>query len=237
MNTPEVSLVFPAYNEAEGMEKAVASALGELAKITASFEIIVAEDGSGDGTDEIAEHLAAAHPEVRHLHSAERLGRGRALTRAFKEAQGAILVYMDVDLATDITQLLALIDAIRGGADIATGSRMLPGSRVKRSTRRSLASWCYNTLIRTLFNTPVHDHQCGFKAFRKRSLMTFIDEVEDNHWFWDTEVLIRGALRGLTVVEIPVDWTEGRGTKVKVLRDSWRMGSKAVKLWWKIHSV
>ena len=236
MTPPEVSLVFPAYNEAEGMERAVTSALEELGKITPSFEIIVAEDGSSDGTDEIADRLAAAHPEVRHLHSTERLGRGRALNRAFKEAQGTILVYMDVDLATDITQLHALIDSIRGGADITTGSRMLPSSRVKRSTRRSLASRCYNTLIRALFNTPLHDHQCGFKAFRKQSLMTFIDEVEDNHWFWDTEILIRGAHRGLNVAEIPVNWNEGRGTKVKLLRDSWRMGSKAIRLWWRIQS-
>ena len=178
------------------------------------------------------DRLAAAHPEVRHLHSAERLGRGRALNIAFKESRGSILVYMDVDLASDITQLRALVDSIRDGADIATGSRMLPGSRVKRSLRRSFASWCYNTLIRLLFHTPVHDHQCGFKAFKRESLMEYMDEVEDTHWFWDTEVLIRGAERGLRVVEIPVEWSEGRGTKVKLLRDSWRMGSAALRLWW-----
>jgi glycosyltransferase AglD len=236
MNT-EVSLVFPAYNEANEIERAVTVALEELAKITPSFEVIVAEDGSTDGTDEVADRLAAAYPTVPHLHSTERLGRGKALNRAFKEARGSILVYMDVDLATDITQLRPLIDSIRGGADIATGSRMLPTSNVKRSARRSLASRCYNTLIRTLFNTPVHDHQCGFKAFSKQSLLTFLDEVEDNHWFWDTEVLIRGARRGLRIAEIPVDWEEGRGTKVKIIRDSWRMGSKALRLWWSLRGA
>jgi glycosyltransferase involved in cell wall biosynthesis len=236
MNLPEVSLVFPAYNEEEGIEKAVTLALEELGKITPSFEIIVAEDGSSDGTGEIANRLSDAHPKVRYLHSTERLGRGRALNRAFKEARGAILVYMDVDLATDIHKLGALIESIRSGADLATGSRMLPDSRVRRSTRRSLASWFYNTLIRTLFRTSVHDHQCGFKAFNRARLIEYLDEVEDNHWFWDTEVLIRGARRGLKVVEVPVDWTEGRGTKVKLLRDSWRMGSKAIHLWWKLNA-
>ncbi len=228
---PEVSLVFPAYNEAEGLGRAVEAALNELRKVSSSFEIIIAEDGSSDGTDAVARRLSTAHPEVRHLHSAERLGRGRALNMAFKESRGTILVYMDVDLASDISQLRALVDSIRGGADIATGSRMLPGSRVKRSTRRSLASWCYNSLIRLLFSTPVHDHQCGFKAFNRARLMEYIDEVEDTHWFWDTEVLIKGVRRGLRVEEIPVEWSEGRGTKVKLFKDSWRMGSKAFHLW------
>ncbi len=229
-------MVFPAYNEAEGIGHAIEAALVELRRVSHSFEIIIAEDGSSDGTDAEADRLAAAHSEVRHLHSTERLGRGRALNIAFKESKGSMLVYMDVDLASDITQLRALIDSIRGGADVATGSRMLPGSRVKRSLRRSFASWWYNALITVLFRTPVHDHQCGFKAFRRESLMGYIDEVEDTHWFWDTEVLIRAAQRGLKVVEIPVEWSEGPGTKVKLLRDSYGMGSKAIHLWWSMHS-
>jgi glycosyltransferase involved in cell wall biosynthesis len=236
MSAPEVSLVFPAYNEAEGIEHAVNTALEELRKITPSFEIIVAEDGSSDKTAEIAGSLASEYPEVQHLHSDERLGRGGALNRAFKETRGTIIVYMDVDLATDITQLGTLINAIRGGADIATGSRLLPESKVKRSARRNLASQSYNTLIRTLFHTPIHDHQCGFKAFNRVRLLEYLDEAEDTHWFWDTEVLIRGARRGLKIVEIPVDWAEGQGTKVKLLRDSWRMGSKALRLWWSLNS-
>ena len=236
MSAPEVSLVFPAYNEAEGIEHAVNTALVELRKITHSFEIIVAEDGSSDETAEKAGRLASEHPEVRHLHSDERLGRGGAFNRAFKDAHGAIIVYMDVDLATDITKLGTLINTIRGGADIATGSRLLPESKIKRSARRNLASQSYNTLIRTLFHTPIHDHQCGFKAFNRARLLAYLDEVEDTHWFWDTEVLIRGASHGLKIVEIPVDWEEGPGTKVKLLRDSWKMGSKAFHLWWSLHA-
>ena len=236
MNDIEVSLVFPAYNEVRDIERSVNAALEELKQITPRFEVIIAEDGSTDGTAEIAKRLAQEHPEVRHIHSADRLGRGGALKRAFKEASGYILVYMDVDLATDIHELSELIDAVRGGADIATGSRLLPDSRVKRSARRSFASQSYNTFIKVLFNTPVHDHQCGFKAFKRESLMGFIDEVEDRHWFWDTEVLIRGARKNLKIIEIPVDWSEARGTKVKLLRDSWRMGSKALGLWWSLHT-
>jgi glycosyltransferase involved in cell wall biosynthesis len=229
---PEVSLVFPAHNEAKDLSRAVETALVELRNETPSFEIIIAEDGSSDGTATVAKDLAAKYTEVHNIHSDQRLGRGKALDVAFKESHGIILVYMDVDLASDIRQLRALVDSIRSGADIATGSRMLPGSRVKRSRRRSFASWWYNSIIRTLFNSPVHDHQCGFKAFNRARLMEYIDKVEDTHWFWDTEVLIRGVRRGLQVVEIPIEWSEGQGTKVKLFKDSWSMGSKALHLWW-----
>lgn len=232
MNDIEVSLVLPAYNEVDRLERAVTIALTKLQEITPSFEILIAEDGSSDGTDMVANKLASLNSVIRHLHSDERLGRGKALNRAFKESRGSILIYMDIDLATDVNKLRPLVDAIRGGADLATGSRTLPGSRVSRSTYRRVASWGYNTLIRVLLRSPVHDHQCGFKAFKKASLFRYINEVEDTHWFWDTEVIVRGVRHGFKVSEIPVDWSEGEETKVKFLRDSWRMASNAFHLWW-----
>lgn len=233
-NSVEVSLVFPAYNEVGGLERAVAVAEGELAKIARTYEIIVAEDGSSDGTAELAERLAKTNPAVRHLHSDERLGRGRALTRAFKESRGEILAYMDVDLSTETSALRTLIDSIRDGWDICTGSRMLSGSVVRRSRTRSLSSWAYNALIRLLFDTGVHDHQCGFKAFNRRSLLAVLAEVEDTHWFWDTEVLAIASRRGYGIREIPVTWVEDRGTTVNLFKDSLNMGFKAFALRWRL---
>ena len=233
-DTVDVSLVFPAYNEVEGLERAVAVAEIELAKIATTYEIIVAEDGSSDGTAELAEHLAQNHAVVRHLHNDERLGRGRALTRAFRESRGEILAYMDVDLSTETSSLRTLIDSIREGWDICTGSRMLSESIVKRSRTRNLSSWAYNSLIRLLFNTGVHDHQCGFKAFNYRSLFAILSDVEDTHWFWDTEVLAIASCRGYRIREIPVTWVEDRGTTVNLLNDSVKMGLKAFALKWRI---
>ncbi len=229
-----VTLVYPAYNESARIEKAVIEALKELVMITDTYEVIIAEDGSSDGTDKIAEQLSEAHKEVRLLHSDERLGRGRALNRAFKQAKGEIIVYMDVDLATDIEYLRPLIYSIRDGNDIATGSRLLPGSKVKRSRRRRMTTWSYNALIRLLFDTSVRDHQCGFKAFNRRRTLEILDEVKDTHWFWDTEVLVIGARHGYRVGEIPINWVEGRETKVDLLGDSLNMGAKALSLWWRL---
>ncbi len=100
-----------------------------LAQITENFEVIVAEDGSTDGSAAFVRDYEMKSPKVRLLHSDTRLGRGTALNHAIREAQGSIVCYYDVDLATDMQHLPELIEAIRSGADIAIGSRLLPNER------------------------------------------------------------------------------------------------------------
>jgi len=232
----EVSIVFPAYNEAGRIEGAVKRAIKAIKGIAQSYEIIIAEDGSTDGTDKIASMLSRRHPFVKHLHSDTRLGRGRALTNAFKSAGGEILVYMDVDLATDIKYLRNLVESIREGYDFATGSRMLPESRVERTLSRKTASKCYNFMVRALLGSKIRDHQCGFKSFKRESLLQVLDEVTANHWFWDTETLVRASQRGYGIKEIPVEWRHKGETKVNLLKDTITMGTQVLKLWWKLNS-
>jgi len=230
----EVSVVFPAYNEAERLENAVEKTIEALRKIASSYEIIIAEDGSTDGTDRIAAELSRKHPFVRHLHSDKRLGRGKALKKAFKMSKGKILVYMDVDLATNLRHLKTLVDSIREGYDFATGSRMLPESKVERSLSRRIASTMYNSMVRALLGSKIKDHQCGFKSFKRESLLQILDDVTANHWFWDTEILVRAAYQGFKIKEFPVEWSGTSRTKVKLFKDSMTMGTQAIKLWWKL---
>jgi hypothetical protein len=89
-------------------------------------------------------------------------------------------------------------------------------------------------MIRLLFNTHLSDHQCGFKAFNRDKLLSIIDEVEDIHWFWDTEVLVRGQRAGLRVTEFPVAWRTGKTTTVR-LKDVFEMGGAILSLWWQLH--
>jgi glycosyltransferase involved in cell wall biosynthesis len=229
----EISVVFPAYNEAASLEAAVDKVTQTLNGFTGSYEIIIAEDGSTDGTDKLAAALAEKHPFVKHIHGDKRLGRGAALKNAFKQSSGEVLVYMDLDLATDLEHLKALVDAVGSeGFDFATGSRMLPESNVKRSGTRNIASKTYNFMVRRVLGSEVKDHQCGFKAFRREPLMRLLDEVEANHWFWDTEILVRARRRGYRIKEIPVSWKGGRETKVRLLQDSFNMGWQILSLWW-----
>jgi glycosyltransferase involved in cell wall biosynthesis len=231
----EISVVFPAYNEANSLENAVSKIMKALEKITPSYEIIIAEDGSTDGTDKVAASLSERYSCVKHLHRNERLGRGTALNNAFRKASGRILVYMDVDLATNVEQLKSLVGAIsEEGYDFATGSRMLPESKVERSRTRDMVSKVYNFLVRTMLGSEVKDHQCGFKAFRREPLMQLLDEVAANHWFWDTEILVRASRRGYKTKEIPVEWTCGRETKVNLIKDSFNMFWQTTKLWWQL---
>ncbi len=178
--------------------------------------------------------LSKKYSFVKYLHSDERLGRGRALNMSFKQSRGDILVYMDVDLATTITYLQELVGYIRQGYEMATGSRMLKESKATRSFSRKTASGFFNFLVRFLLGSKVKDHQCGFKAFRRATLLQILDEVKAKHWFWDTEIIVRYQLRGYAVEEFPVEWKESTRTKVKLIKDSYTMGTQILRLWWNL---
>jgi hypothetical protein len=221
-NRKAVSIVLPAYNEASSLEKAVEEVMSEMNRFYSpkDYEIIIAEDGSTDGTDKIAENLARKYDNVIHLHSDERLGRGRALFNAFKQSKGEILVYLDVDLSTNLKHLKQLIDSIAiEGYDFATGSRLMKESRTERPFKRNFASKSYNFLVRLFLGSKLKDHQCGFKAFKRDVLFRVAEKAKDTHWFWDTEIMVLAQKMGYKVKEIPVTWKQGSETKVRFGRD------------------
>ena len=233
----EVSVVLPAYNEEATLAETVGVTLEHLDSFlpAGSYEVIVAEDGCDDRTPEIADELAAEHEAVRHLHSDERLGRGGALEFAFRQARGGTMVYFDTDLATDMAHLEKLVESVRSGdADVATGSRLLAGSDADRPAKRGVPSRGYNALVRLLLRSNVQDHQCGFKAFDREVVFALLEEVEDDHWFWDTELLVRAQQAGYRVAEFPVAWTPKGDSKVDLVRDVFGMGSQVVRTFWQL---
>jgi glycosyltransferase AglD len=230
-----VSVILPAYNEADYLEPTVTKVSQALKEYNHPYEIVIAEDGSTDGTDKKAAQLAQNVPFVRHIHREKRLGRGTALNNAFRQSSGEVLVYMDLDLATDLRYLAPLVDAIAvEGYDFSTGSRMLRESKAERTLKRNISSKTYNFLVRAMLGSKLRDHQCGFKAFKREPLMVLLGEVEATHWFWDTEILVRAHRHGYKIKEIAVEWKSGRGTKVNFLKDSWSMFRQIVGLWWKL---
>lgn len=229
-----ISVVIPVYNDCSALRVAIQKTLSTLELISRDFEIIIAEDASTDGSAEYARSWEEKDTRIRHLHRDGRLGRGSALNAAARAARGEILCYFDVDLATDMKHLSELVGAVQNGADIATGSRLLSDSTIRRSLNREIKSRGYNFLVRLLLHSSLKDHQCGFKAFNRARLLAILDEISDTHWFWDTEVLVRAQKKGYQIVEIPVLWHEGLGTTVKS-RDIWKMGSSILRLWWEIH--
>jgi glycosyltransferase involved in cell wall biosynthesis len=233
--TVQVSLVLPAYNEVDCLTPAVEKTMQTLNQFASSYEIIIAEDGSTDGTAERSEELSQKHPYIRHIHRDQRLGRGTALNNAFKQSNGEVLVYMDLDLATDLSYLKPLVEAISiEGYDFSTGSRMLKESRAERTFSRNISSKTYNYLVRHILGSKLHDHQCGFKAFKRGPLLSLLGEVGATHWFWDTEVMVRAHYHGFKIKEIAVEWRSGKDTKVNIAKDSWNMFWQIVSLWWKL---
>jgi glycosyltransferase involved in cell wall biosynthesis len=231
---PDVTAIIPVFNDRRSLETAIPRSVETLSRITEQFELIVAEDGSTDGSAGLVREYEQKDSRIHLLHSDERLGRGKALNRALSESRGKIVCYYDVDLATDMRHLPELIRAIREGADIATGSRLIPGSDIVRTGGREIASRSYNFLVRLFLGSRIYDHQCGFKAFNKGKIVRILPAIHSNHWFWDTELLVRAQRYGCIVREFPVRWRAGKGTTVKI-NDVFEMGSSILRLWWQIH--
>ena len=177
------------------------------------FRIVIAEDGSTDGTDIIAQELEHMYTQVTHLHSPQKLGKGLALKRAFNKVEGDIYAFIDCDLATNMKFFPQLINSIKEGNDLALGSRYMDGAEADRTVLRDLSSRVYNRLIRILFKDNVFDHQIGFKAFSNRLIKDILNECNSTGWFWDTEILIRSIYNNYKIVEFPVEWKEKKNNR------------------------
>jgi putative flippase GtrA len=152
----------------------------------------------------------------------DRKGRGLALRRAWSQSTAQIVAYMDVDLSTDLGALLPLVAPLLSGhSDVAIGSRLAPGARVVRGPKRELISRAYNLLLKLSVQGRFSDAQCGFKAFRLESAQRLLPLVEDNEWFFDTEILVAAQRLGLRICEVPVDWVDDPDSRVKILRTAW----------------
>jgi putative flippase GtrA len=189
--------------------------------LTASFpfswRITIVDNASTDTTWSVATGLESELSGVRAVHL-DRKGRGLALRRAWTESDADVVAYMDVDLSTDLDALLPLVaPLVSGHSDVAIGSRLAPGSHVARHPKREVISRSYNLILRTLLATRVRDAQCGFKAVRATVARRLLPAVEDDGWFFDTELLLLAERNGLRIHEVPVDWIDDVDSRVRVV--------------------
>ncbi len=213
-----LDVVIPVHNEETQLAASVPRVLEHLRTLPWSFQITIADNASADETPLIARRLAHANPEVTVVHTVEK-GRGRALKRAWGSSASDVLVYMDVDLSTDLAALLPLVaPLVSGHSDLAIGSRLARHSRVERGVKRELISRSYNLLLRQGLRARFSDAQCGFKAIRREAALELLPLVEDNEWFFDTELLVVAERAGLRIHEVPVDWVDDPGSSVEIVR-------------------
>jgi glycosyltransferase involved in cell wall biosynthesis len=223
----DVSIVLPAYNEASRIKRSIREVTRAVRRLRGSYEIIVVEDGSTDGTADVVTELSKNDSHLRFLHSKTRLGKGKAVKKGLGSATGNVIVFMDVDLATSLAFLPRIIELARARRALVVGSRHAKGSRVQRSFMRTLSSLTYNLFVRLLFQDGVHDHQCGFKAMSREIASFLRGSVESDGFFLDTEMILRCKMQGIPVVEVGVDWVEVRkrnSAGVRLFRDSLKLG-------------
>ena len=225
--TNALDIVIPVYNEEAELRRAVIRLHDYLmTSVPLSFRITIADNASTDGTAGIADELAFEFDNIRAGHLPEK-GRGRALKAAWSASDAAVLAYMDVDLSTDLDALLPLVaPLISGHSDIAIGTRLHRGSRVIRGPKREFISRCYNLILRGVLAAHFCDAQCGFKAIRADVAQQLLPLVQDNGWFFDTELLVLAERSGLRIHEVPVDWIDDPDSKVDIV--STAMGTFSV---------
>jgi len=218
-STLEASLLItiPTYNDSSMIQTTVEQVTGELENL-GDARLLVADDGSTDRTFEILTALVLRYPQLVVSGFTRNVGRGRLLRQMWSRASADVYVYMDSDLASDLARLPRLIAAVKEGCELATGSRYVATSQVRRPLLRYLVSRAYNLLVNAIFNEKISDHQCGFKALSRQAVGFLLPLCFDERWFFDTELLVLGERLGLSVCELPVNWEERKWKRTSLSR-------------------
>jgi dolichyl-phosphate beta-glucosyltransferase len=220
---PDLSLVIPAYNEASRLPAFLQRVEAYLKKKGQPSEIIVVDDGSLDKTSEAVSALACRLPHIRLIRSACNLGKGAAVRLGMQNARGRLRLFTDADGATPIEELGRLEQAVAEGADIAIGSRALaardPRYAVRARRHRSVLGSFFNAAVQSLGLQGIQDTQCGFKLFRGSVAQDLFSVARVNGYGFDLELLYLAKRRGYHIAEVPVNWADQPGSKVRPLWD------------------
>ena len=218
-----VDIVLPVLNEQDVLNISVSRLLKFCSEgmISYNWKIIIADNGSTDETYNIAKQIESDSKNVNVIKLHQK-GRGRALKKAW-QLDSRIKVYMDIDLSTDLKYLPIICDHVYSQKyDIAIGSRLIKGSKVVgRTLKREIISRGYSLIFRSLFWVPFRDAQCGFKAISSETAENLLPLVDDNGWFFDTELLILANKLGYKIKEVPVYWVDDPNSSVNIISTAW----------------
>ena len=191
------------YNEEAILKESVRQTFEILEATSWNYEVIFVDDCSQDRTREIIDEILAENPEknLSKLFHAQNTGRGRTVTDGIHMARGEVVGYIDIDLEVHARYIPSMVIAIHNGADLATANRIYKVQ--PRLVIRWILSQGYAYLMRFMLGVNIQDTETGYKFFNRQKILPVLQEVKDEHWFWDTEVMVRSFLHGYEIHEIP----------------------------------
>ena len=232
MAQPFLSIVIPAYNEEARIAQTLDTVAAYAGSQDYSWEVVVADDGSVDGTAALVETAAREHGEIR-LVRLPHGGKGWAVRQGMLQAQGEYRFMCDADLSMSIDQLARFLPPALDGYDVAAGSRTMAGARrIGEPARRKLTAKGFNLLVRMLAPCGVSDTQCGFKCFTAAAAQRLFSLQKLDGFAFDVELLYLARKLGLRIIEVPIEWHHSPESKVRLVRDSTRMGRDMLRVRW-----
>lgn len=222
---PYLSLIIPAYNEAVRLRPSLEKILAYLRSRSFTAEVIVVDDGSGDGTGDVARELLEGQVPYQVLRNEPNRGKALSVKRGLLEGRGQYLLFSDADLSTPIDEADKLLAELEAGADVAIASRQLPGSKlaVHQPWYREIGGRMFGLLNRTILLPGIPDSQCGFKAFKHDSAHRILAHQKLTGWAFDAELLYIARKLKLKIAQVPVTWINDPNSKVKMLSDGLKM--------------
>ncbi len=228
-----LSLIIPAYNESQRLPPYLESIRDYIRhEYNDNCEVIVVDDGSTDQMATILTELAANWPLLRTIRHERNRGKGAAVRTGILAAHGVRLLYADADGATPISEERKLREAIEAGADLAVGSRLVRDSDVQRNRtwQRALIGRTFAAVAHMLLKTPVRDTQCGFKMLSSEPGKRLFELSEETGYLFDLELLVLAQRSGYRVAEVPINWSDQPGSRLKMHRE----GGKIIRDLWRI---
>ena len=226
-DSPFLSIVVPAYNEAQRLPPTLAK-MGEFFReFTGTFEVLIVVEESTDGTLDIASAFAREQANFQAIESRPRRGKGHAVRSGMLRAQGEFVFYMDADLSVPLREVQAFLAhfAQHPEIDVILGNRQHVQSRITRHQARLRESFgkAFNRVLQTLRLASIRDTQCGFKAFRRAAAHEIFSRQTLDGFAFDVEVLLLAERLGYKLADLPVEWINSTESKVRLFRDSLAM--------------
>lgn len=218
----DLSLVIACYNDGAHLEASLQEIERALAATQYSYEFILIDDASPDGSANIAEQCADTRKNTQLVLHEANVGRGGTVAEGFRLATGTYVGFLDIDLEVHCRYIPSMLQALEDGCDGATAYRHYEIRWNLDTFFRFILSNSYRALVKSMLGLPYQDTETGYKFFRRERIAPLLDEAQSNGWFWDTEIMALCHKRGLNVREIPALFIRrwDKASTVKPVRDS-----------------